>query len=65
MVTVHLPKRGSYSTVKIFDVQGRNCYEDALPESESMLDLSRLMKGIYLIQINSDGKQEYHKILIK
>ena len=55
------------SNVKVVDIQGRVVYEDAYYFNENarkQIDLRDLNAGVYILILQSEGKQEQHRIIL-
>ncbi|WP_291152380.1 T9SS type A sorting domain-containing protein [Flavobacterium sp. UBA7680] len=61
---VYINNLSSSSTVSIFDLTGKVIYSQSANE-QTAVDTSNFAKGIYIVQIESNGKKEHKKLIVK
>jgi len=59
---IELPAEG---TVSIFDITGKNVYENSLPQGRNELNVSQYQKGVYILQYSTGSFANTTKIIIK
>lgn len=55
----------SGSLVNIFDLNGKKVFEKICFDRLEYIDLSQIEKGVYMIHVQHDGKNEIRKLIIK
>lgn len=53
------------SGIRLFNILGQQVLEDVFHGMEKQLDLSRFVQGIYLLQVKTDSKTIYKKIILR
>jgi hypothetical protein len=55
------------SSLKVIDIQGRIVYEEAYyfnQRARKQVDLTKLNSGVYILILQSEGRQEQHRIIL-
>lgn len=67
LITVQLSSSDDVK-LELFDIRGRKCYSNAFKNSNQLfvqeVNLGQLEKGIYLLNVSSDGKTATKKLII-
>jgi len=51
--------------IEIMDVSGRQLFASAIAEKDKIYDFSYLPKGVYIIQVKTQGKSLREKLIIE
>ncbi|MCF8278089.1 MAG: T9SS type A sorting domain-containing protein [Flavobacteriales bacterium] len=66
IVSIHCEEQTERMDVSVFDVSGKCCFKSSVltnGKSEVIsLDLHQLQSGLYLVEVNSDGKRSSHRV---
>jgi hypothetical protein len=49
----------------VYDLTGRTVFTTNIKSQETNLDLGSLPKGIYLLQVNSEGTTAFEKVALR
>ena len=64
--TITFNKPVENASVKLYNVLGEKCFEEAVKSGVSKeINVGNLASGIYLMQVNSDGKQYSQRLVIE
>jgi hypothetical protein len=64
MVTVKLNSNRT-AEIRVYDLTGRTVFTTNIKSQETNLDLGSLPKGIYLLQVNSEGTTAVEKVALR
>ncbi len=64
-LTINFKTGDSVGIIRLFDLQGRNVFESTLSGSHTMLDVSSLVKGMYILNLSTTSGSFTQKILIQ
>jgi len=62
---VNLQKDESYAMARIFTLDGKLVYESANLDGISEIEVSGITEGIYLLEIYTNQRQEYRKVIVQ
>lgn len=65
LLRVELPATAQDATCSIFDLQGRQLWQQALSLHTNTLDLSNLPAGMYLLQLRGDGWMQRARVVVE
>ena len=64
-LNVKLTNIGSEASLVVLSIQGQIVRMETITQEETMLDLSALAKGVYLIKVQSDGNTIVKRVLVQ
>lgn len=59
------PKKNAKITAQLFNILGQPKGEVTIVENKAIIDVKNLPKGIYILNVNLDGKSEGHQISVQ
>jgi len=63
VITVHYDKANKLSVIKVFNLLGEQVYRGPMNNVEERIDLSDQEKGVYFVEINTDGKKLFKRVV--
>ena len=64
MLEIQLPASSEKQTIRIFDLSGKQLYQESGIKNNKSLNLSRLANGLYYIQYTEGNKVSFEKFVI-
>lgn len=55
----------THSDIRLFNILGQHLLDAVFEGTEKQLDLSSFVEGMYLLQVKTDGKTTYKKIILR
>ena len=65
LVHIFLPDGGGKLSVELKDINGKTIYLSSQIQPKSILDVSKLNRGVYFIKVNVGNKFKIKKLLVK